>query len=98
MHLRELQQKVSNDYLKRNPARKTVFHRILSLLSELGELAACILTLENMRLHKPADTEGEYADLLMNVLALGDLLNLDAEDVVLRKLRKDISNRMKGQY
>lgn len=98
MNLRDLQKEVSEDYMKRTPARKTVFHRLLSLLSELGELAACILTNEGMRLHKPADTEREYADLLMNVLSLGTLLKLDAEEVLQRKLREDISNRRRGAF
>ncbi len=92
MKFKELERLIVADYRKRKPRRKRLA-RFLSVVEEVGEVAACFIAKLQRDNYKNSDFEEEVADVFMNVVALARDLKVNLEKAVMRKIQKDKKNR-----
>jgi NTP pyrophosphatase (non-canonical NTP hydrolase) len=87
MEVNELQKKCADLYSTFKPNRNSVFPRFVNLIEEIGEVAEAILISQNLKLTKSTDLGGEMADVFMNLMSLAEILELNIEQEVLKKMK-----------
>lgn len=84
MNLKELQQKIADDWSQRSAHQPDLAQQILYIVEEFGEVAEAIRKQNGLKARKDTQTDvgSEFADLVISILTLANTMGVDVDDEV----------------
>ncbi len=84
MDLKQLQQKIADDWSKRSAHQPDLSQQILYIIEEFGEVAEAIRKQNGLKERKDVQTDigSEFADLIISVLTLANTMGVDIDEEV----------------
>ncbi|MCK4997256.1 MazG-like family protein [Candidatus Pacearchaeota archaeon] len=96
--MKEIQEKIKN-FCKDNDMESPIEHRVLDLMSELGEVSKEVLKMSNYG-REPAkyreELKSELGDVLYSLITVANTFDVDLEDALNQVLEKYKKRLMKG--
>ncbi len=98
MDLKQLQQKIADDWSNRSSHQPDLSQQILYIIEEFGEVAEAIRKQNGLKTRKAAQTDigSEFADLVISILTLANTMEVDVDDEV-KKFWLRLSERRRTQ-
>lgn len=84
MDLKQLQQKIADDWSNQSSHQPDLSQQILYIIEEFGEVAEAIRKQNGLKTRKATQTDigSEFADLVISILTLANTMEVDVDDEV----------------